>query len=272
MRYEVKNIKTFDFPNFTSGIQIKNVEIGKRQGKLINNAIGFFYFNSNSIEKNTSNVGLFSGAFSTGVGVSVIEDNFNKCVSYFAARKLIESNWINSKDEYLVPNEEHPLFNEFVNDSIVYSLFHSSSNQSSLRHIEYHDKLWDIKNEFFWMSKSEMEELANEYNLDAMYNDARTSNERFVYNKLQSITLSSEAQAVLDKASELVRKSFKYREMFSEEHPEYQLDKCWDAGWYQIKALLKEYMKDDLKEFQTLYKALADKMRPQVYELGFWKK
>lgn len=141
-----------------------------------------------------------------------------------------------------------------------------------MRQIEYHDKLLDIKNEFFWMSKSEMEELANEYNLDVIYNDARTSNERFVYNKLQSITLSPEAQAVLDKASELVRKSFKYRELFSEEHPEYQLDKCWDAGFYQIKALLKEYMKDDLKEFQTFYKALADKMRPQVYELGFLKK
>ena len=234
-------------------------------------SIGWFLNQSNNCDTNGTYVGLFSCAYSQR-GHSIIPENYYKVVSLFSARKLIEKNWINSKDEYLAPNEEHPLFNEFVNDSIVYSLFHSSSNQSSLRQIEYHDKLWDIKNEFFWMSKSDIEELANEYNLDAMYNDARTSNERFVYNKFQSITLSPEAQAVLDKASELVCKSFKYRELFSEEHPEYQLDKCWDAGWYQIKALLKEYMKDDLKEFQTLYKALADKMRPQVYELGFLKK
>lgn len=40
---------------------------------------------------------------------------------------------------------------------------------------------------------------------------------------------------------------------------------------YQIKALAKEYMPDLLKEFKEVYKALADKMRPMVYELGFLK-
>ena len=39
----------------------------------------------------------------------------------------------------------------------------------------------------------------------------------------------------------------------------------------QIKAVLKEYFAEDLKEFQELYKILADKMRPMVYELGFLK-
>ena len=266
-----KILKLEDVPTLSNGITVK---ISKSSNtKLDKNAIGCYFKVGNIVDQNTSFVALFSSADTSNAnGLSIMEDNFEKCMSAFSTRKLIEKNWINSKDEYLAPNEEHPLFNEFVNDSIVYSLFHSSSNQSSLRQVEYKDKLWDIKNEFFWMSKSEIEELANEYNLDTIYNDARTSDERFVYNKLQGLSLSPEAKAVLEKASELVRKSFKYREMFSEEHPEYQLDKCWDAGWYQIKALLKEYMKDELKEFQTLYKTLADKMKPQVYELGFLKK
>lgn len=72
-------------------------------------------------------------------------------------------------------------------------------------------------------------------------------------------------------ANDLVKKSFKYREMFNESHPEYQINN-WDCGWYQIKALLKEFIPDDLKEFRVLYKQLADKMRPMVYELGFLKK
>ena len=55
-----------------------------------------------------------------------------------------------------------------------------------------------------------------------------------------------------------------------EEHPEYFIN-CWDCGYYQLKALWKEYMPEQYKEFQTLYKALADKMRPMVYELGFLK-
>ena len=65
------------------------------------------------------------------------------------------------------------------------------------------------------------------------------------------------------------KKSFKYRQLFSEEHPEYQLDKCWDAGFYQLKALWKEYMKDEFDDFRKLYNDFSDCLRPQVYEFGF---
>ncbi len=233
------------------------------------NSIGWFLNQSNNIDTNATYVGLFSCAY-TQRGHSIVKENFEKCLSVFAARKLMEKTWINSKDEYLAPNESHPKFQEFVNDSIVYSLFNGASNQSSLRNINYHDKLWDIKNEFFWMSKSEIESLANEFSNDTCYSDVHTSEDRFVYKKLQEITLTPEAQAVLDKACDIVRKTFKYRELFNEEHPEYQINN-WDCGWYQIKALAKEYAKEDLEEFKKLYKALADKMRPMVYELGFLK-
>ena len=113
------------------------------------------------------------------------------------------------------------------------------------------------------MSKEEIMKLSNENNFDFTYNDAKVSDERYVYKILKEITLSKEAQDVLDKAIELTRKSFKYRELFNQEHPEYQIMN-WDCGWYQIKAVLKEYFAQDLKEFQELYKILADKMRPMV--------
>ena len=196
--------------------------------------------------------------------------NFEKCVSLFSGRKLVESNWINSQDEYLAPNTESEKWQEFVNDSIVFSLFSNHSQQSSLRQVEYKDKLWDIKNEFFFMSKNDIMQLANDYGFDFTFNDANVSNERYVYTKLQGIELSEEAKAVLDMAIDLVKASFKYREMFDEEHPEYQIMN-WDCGWYQIKGMLKEFMPEALKEFNELYKKLADKMRPMVYELGFLK-
>ena len=96
------------------------------------------------------------------------------------------------------------------------------------------------------------------------------SNERYIYQLLRNIKLSPEAQAVLDKARELTIKSFEYREMFDQQHPEYQIMN-WDCGWYQIKGLLKEYFNDDLNNFSELFKKLSDKMRPLVYELGFLK-
>ena len=59
--------------------------------------------------------------------------------------------------------------------------------------------------------------------------------------------------------------------MFDDEHPAYQV-RTFDAGWYQVKAVLKEYMPDELKKFRELMKKLADRMRPAVYELNFLRK
>lgn len=270
VKEDVKKFKTEDAPQMTSGINYKPNKDGCR-GNLVKNAIGFFYNNSNNVDKNAQNVGMFTSCFSSGTGCSILPINFAKCTALFSARKLIEKNWVNSKDEYLAPNKEHPKWKEFVNDSIVYSLFHSASNQSSLRQIEYKGKLWDIKNEFFWMSRKEMMSLANENGNDVCYQDANVSTDRYVYNLLQNITLSKEAQLVLDKACELVRKTFKYRMMFDEDNENYQINN-WDASYYQMKPLWKEYAKDDFEEFKSLYKKLGDKMRPMVYELGFLRK
>lgn len=234
--------------------------------------IGGFINKSNCVEKNTQFVALFSSVFNDKPTptISIMPSNFDKCTALFSARRLVACDWINWADEYLAPNEGHEKYQEFVNDSIIYSLFESKSNQSSLRQVEYKDKLWDIKNEFFFMPKNDIMQLANDYGYDFTFNDANVSNERYVYTKLQGIELSEEAKAVLDKAIELTKASFKYREMFDEEHPEYQIMN-WDCGWYQIKGMLKEFMPEALKEFNELYKKLADKMRPMVYELGFLK-
>jgi hypothetical protein len=210
---------------------------------------------------------MYATPFASANGVVVMEENFDRCTALFAARKLIVGNWINDKDEYLAPNTEHAAYNEFVNDSLIYSLFHSSSNQSSLRNVEYKGEKWNIKNEFFWRGAAEMAEKANEVGNDDMYNDARVSKDRYVYTRLQHATLSEEAQVVLDKANEILDATLERRQVFDAEHPEYQVNN-WDCGWYQIKAMAT---KEELKEFKALFDRLADKMRPMVYELGFLK-
>ena len=256
-------------PHLSNAIKVSNLE----NQTLLPNALGSVSFHSNNVNKSVQGVAMFSSIQTEGtasVSNSIIPQNYEKVVSLFSARKLIKSDWINSADEYLVPNTEHPKYQEFVNDGVVFSLFSNHSQQSSLRQVEYKGKNWDIKNEFFFMSRNDIMSLANENNFDFTWNDANVSNERYVYEKLQGIELSAEAQAVLDKAIELTKKSFRYRELFNEEHPEYQIMN-WDCGWYQIKGMLKEYIPNELKEFNELFKTLADKMRPMVYELGFLK-
>lgn len=256
--------------HLTSAIKIQEVETS-HSASIFPFALGYFYCKSNNVYKNTQEVALFSNANSDSAGCGINETNFTRCTSLFSARRLVQKNWINWADEYMAPDTSNERWQEFENDSIIYSLFESKSNQSSLRNIDYKGKKWDIKNEFFFMSKEEMLGLSEEFSNDDCYNDARVSKERYVYELLNGIELSEEAQAVLDKAREIVRKTFKYRKLFNEEHENYQINN-WDASYYQMKPLWKEYAKEDFEEFKVLYKKLADKMRPQVYELGFLRK
>ena len=184
---------------------------------------------------------------------------FESCIVH-SIKTIITTNWVIDKDMYNM-NVNIPI--SFRNDAFVYSMFGNYCCSVKIGNDQ-------LKNEFFWMSKSEIESLALKYNNDDCFNDAHSSSERFVYEKLQTIELSPEAQAVLDKANDIVRKTFKYREQFNKEHPDYQINN-WDCGFYQIKKLCKEYMPELLKEFKEVYKVLADKMRPMVYEIGFLK-
>lgn len=265
----IKTLKGSDAPQLSSGI--KWTESSKTRGTLVEGALGYYVNVGNNVYKNATDVFLLTSTASMAHGCSILPSNFNRVTVNFSARKLVVGNWINDKDEYMAPDTSNEKWQEFENDSIVYSLFNTSSNQSSLRNIEYKGKKWDIKNEFFWMSKGLMMALAEEFSNDYCYNDARVSDERYVYKLLQGIDLSKEAQAVLDKARELVRKTFKYRKLFNEEHENYQINN-WDASYYQMKPLWKEYAKEDFEEFKELYKKLADKMLPMVYELGFLKR
>lgn len=260
-----------DMPVMKSAInQFENPK-NKSIGQLTDDAIGCYYHIASDVYNSATYVALYTANCSHPSGKwSITKNNFGRIVATFSARKLITETWVNSADVFLAPNIENENYEEYEKDSIIYSLFSPFSQQSSLRNIDYKGKKWNIKNEFFFMSKDEMSELANENCNDECYNDANASADRYVYGYLNTIELSKEAEDVLNKAKEIVRKTFKSRNIFNEEHPEYQINN-WDCGWYQIKALAKDYTPDDLKEFNELYKKLSDKMRPMVYTLGFLK-
>lgn len=263
--------------------------------------LGWAMINQNIPESNMQFVMLMNRRLKGHLSAYPITyKSYFSVISYYTARKLITPNWINSKDEYMIPNIESGLWDRYCVDSIVYAIFNNATNIASLRNLSG----VDIYNQFFWLSKSYMRKLAGgEFSKDdintAIEDDLEYSqtvdlqgfkyptgdkidiegfhnDERYVHILLTTInkglmsgcSLSEEAKNVLSKATEILKKTFKFRKQFNLEHPEYHIN-TWDAGWYQIKALAKEYTPDDLKEFNDLYKALGDRMRPLVYELGF---
>ena len=266
----IRKLKTTNaYPATTSGLVLK--EKGVRASGIVDQ-LGYCLNNSNSIQDNQQKVAMFSTTYGNGNGHGICKENFTRCTALFTARKLIEGNWINDKDEYLAPNENHPEYKRFESDSIVYSLFHNSSNQTSMRQVTYKGNLYDIPNEFFWMSKDTMMSLANEHHDDFMFNDARTSKERYVFALFQNPEvcqhLSDTAKQLLSMATEMTVKSMKYRTLFESDHPDYHIH-TWDAGYYQLKNLWKEYLPEDFKRFRDLFKQFGNELRPLVYSLGF---
>lgn len=166
------------------------------------------------------------------------------------------------------PPEDYKQWN---NDCIVYSLFNTASNQSSLRDIIYKDQTWQIINEFFWLSRSQVKVMASRYDCQIMLDDLDAfTGERFVRNKLLDVTLSPPAQAVLNSATALWRKTIMYRSSLHLTNPELHLN-AWDAGFYQVKKIINtlNILKDEYNDFRRLYKDFEDFMRPGVFKYGF---
>jgi hypothetical protein len=172
---------------------------------------------------------------------------------------------------------EQEMYTQLKYDSVVFSLFNSKSQQSSLRNKMFGGKLWDIKNHFFWISKDVMMKLSLEHNLEYTYTDVEKDDDRFIYNYIYGVDglyskLSKKAQQVIQMATQLVIDSFQYRKAFDdiESNKKYQVLN-WDIGFAQVKEILKVHMKNELKEFNKIYNEFCDELRPFVYKLGFLK-
>jgi hypothetical protein len=269
---EIKNRTSYNgriilFPNMYGSLNFRK----DGSGIFYDDSLGYFVCEGDSVEGNPSSVFLISGPSYRNRGVNINKTNFLYVLSYFSARLSINMDWKNQKDSYIF--SEKQISDPQVYDTLVYALFNSSSFQCSARSINYKNSLYDIKNHFFWISVDEMKKLSDHYSYDEMFNDARTSQNTYVYNFLfgeegKFEYLSSEASEVLNMATNLVKTSIEIRAQIS--NSDNQLY-CWDAGYSQLKTMWKEYFPVLYKEFRDSYKKLELKMRKRAYDLEFLK-
>jgi hypothetical protein len=275
-----KNQITLSMPCTVKPLEGKNGKVFK------NNSIGYFLCNSNTLKKAPTDTAIFSYSYSSGHGSAIDSDNIFRVTTLFVARKTPLTIY-NYNDEFSKPNEENSKFEEFKNNSVVYSLFNTSSYQSSLRKIGYDSTgnpisyptsvnkgNINVYNEWFFLSHKEITELADEH-FSELYQDTKGQKDRHIQLELEKLIaankLSPEALAVLEAGRKLVRDTFPIREKIHAQFPEYHLN-AWDAGYWQIRtALERAGMESYLVDMKAKYKLLEDKMRPLVYELGFLK-
>lgn len=231
-----------------------------RGTRWCDNAIAYFWCNSNDMQQAPSRTALFSSGFNGGHGMYVTEGNLWQISVVFTVRRVVPHTWINDIDQFLQPNAE--LSEEFKNDCLVYMLFNGSNLTASANGLEWNGRQWNIVNHFIPFTETEVG-APNRFESD------------FMVCYMEGKAFSAEAQAVLDEGRKIWQAYFK--QSFNHKiRDEFKLNRA-DVGWYQIRMALKAQNESgntipvNFEPFETAYKNLSEKLRPQVYTYGFLK-
>ena len=231
-----------------------------RGTKWSDNAIAFFWCNSNDMQQACGRTALYSSGYNGGHGFYVTDKNLWKVAIVFTVRKIITHTWLNDRDQFLIPDKD--LSSEFKNDCLIWMLFNAYNLTASANELEWDNKKWSIVNHFIPFTESEVNA-----------NDRFESD--FMVQYMQDKTFSKEAQNVLDEGMKIWQKYFE-TDFNHEIRDNYKLNRA-DVGWYQIRFAIKAYnelgenIPISFEAFDNAYNELTEKLRPQVYSYGFLK-
>ena len=256
-----------------------------RGTKWADGALAWLNCAGNDLQQAGTLTFLLSSGFSSGRGFFVTADNIWKSAVIFSVRRLIKPTWLNDRDQFLQPTE--PLTDEFKTDCLVWMLFNGSNLTASANDLEWNNQKWSIVNHFIPFTEAEVNAPAR-FESDFMVQyladlhplllvgatpSSLNNNNRGEGAAPTNSALSSEANAVLD-AGRLLWQAYFANTDVRNVRDEFKLNRP-DVGWYQIRNALKarnasgDFTPVSFTEFEAAYKTLGDKLRPQVYELGF---
>ena len=294
IRESTRGLKGVDAPQMSSGLLIKQ----KGPVTLAPGFLGFLVSAGNAPQYSGTQVWWCSAAGLCGnalAGVTLLPSNWRRAVALYGARKLVQGNWINDKDEYLRPDETQPGYDQWVDDCHVYALLHNANNCTAMRDVQYKGTSWRIKNHWFWRTRKDALKALDANDTPTLYRDCKaeptkeeeeddvlglnpptspweqTGDSYFAHClHVPTLNLSPDAQHTLDLLDALWVKSLPLRESYAAGKPELHLT-AWDAGIYQLKHLWRDLFPTEWAELQTTFKALSDRLRPGVYTYGFLK-
>ena len=229
-----------------------------RGTKWANEAIGCFVIKGPDVQ-NASTQALLSSGYGSAGTIFVTPQNLWQISVIFSVRRLVKATWLNNRDQFLQPTET--LTATFKSDCLIWMLFNGSNLTASADGLEWNNQTWSIVNHFIPFSETEV-------------NAPKRFESDFMVQYLADKTFSKEALAVLNAGRDIWRAYFASN--FERKiRDEYKLNRA-DVGWYQIRKALETKGKNDGVEFdfsafKITYDVLTEKLRPQVFELGFLK-
>lgn len=229
-----------------------------RGDKWADGAIAGMICGKNDMQHASQQTALLSSGYCSAGGYFVTAENLWMSAVLFTVRRIVKQTWLNDRDQFLKPTL--PLPDGFVSDCLIWMLFNGSNLTAGANDLEWNGKKWSLVNHFVPFTEAEVGAP------DRFESD-------FMVQYLADKTLSSEALAVLDTGRGLWRTYFSQTDVRTV-RDEYKLNRP-DVGWYQIRNALKarnasgESLPVDFSPFEAAYQSLSDKLRPQVFTLGF---
>lgn len=229
-----------------------------RGDKWADGAIGGMICGKNDMQHASQQTALLSSGYCSAGGYFVTAENLWKSAVLFTVRKIVKQTWLNDRDQFLQPTE--PLADEFKTDCLLWMLFNGSNLTAGANGLEWNGKQWSLVNHFIPFTEVEVGAP------DRFESD-------FMVQYLAEKTLSPEAQAVLDAGRTLWKAYFAHTDVRTV-RDKYKLNRP-DVGWYQIRNALKARNESgdtapvNFGPFELAYRALTDKLQPQVFGLGF---
>ena len=218
-------------------------------------AIAWLNCAGNDFQNAVSKTFLISSGYSSARGFFVTPENLWQAAVVYTVRLLIKPTWLNDRDQFLQPTQ--PLTDEFKSDCLVWMLFNGSNLTAGADGLQWDNRNWSLVNHFIPYTEAQVG-AKGRFESD------------FMAQYMAKLTFSTEARAVLDQGRALWTK-YHAVNFPKKIRDEYKLNRV-DAGWYQVRKALDDYSDVELTDFgpfKAAYADLTEKLRPQVFELGF---
>ena len=263
VRVGLRDRERNSLPEFSSAMTVRYT---RKKGYV--GQVGTVNFDSNSVANNHKEVMLASSTTTRSSNVPIMDFNWQRVIPLFAARRCVDRNWENWQQEYRIPDTDHPIWPQYVADSLVYSIFDVKSRQTSLGNVLYNDRNYDIRNEFFWINPSQVLKMFVNRGFDDFYKDYLHSDVPYFQKMLDVAPISEQAEELLHSATQLFEKSVDSRIEMHANRPEWQLHR-WDAGYAQLKRVWMRHHFDDYTRFRAQFEEFRQNMKERTYVLGF---
>lgn len=238
----IKRVRTSHiFVPLSSAIKVKTSGHDIRD-KVCEGFIGSLMSCGSDLQKQNLTA-IFSAPQASAGSLSITSENFEKAMIIHAVRRVVKVTWLNGSDQFCIPKKE--LDKNFILDCVVWSLFSTSNQSSSMDNIFYKDKYYKIINQFYPFDYKEVYSNCKLFK----YNNEK----RYAYQYLEENRkyISKESFELIEIGKELY--NFFYSNIEKIDREKFKIS-LWDTGFWQIRKSLQ-----NSKLASDILKRLKDK-------------